>query len=316
MGNYEYELSQLSIEEDRSELIDRHGIKYNFSNSYTRQEINLKNGFQEISFKVEKVDPETIALDSMIFKSCLTREEHELFSIDLLEIETNDVLDFDDDLRSYSLTIKPTKDGELLLKLGDVYASLSDLPVFLSCTHCESGKEVMVVLDRHVKYSDFKQLIYYLGVANIERLSVVTKSDELGIYKGITENLMIWQEDLNAFSKAINYPMPPPIFKSRERFINSQEELSYFQAQHVNDIEHINKLARKENTSVLVNLDHLTSVDQYVRIKLSIKEMVSKMRNEVSLKLYRKRYDELSQELKKELLTQVPSVITELRERK
>ena len=138
---------------------------------------------------------------------------------------------------AYSVSIKEEQQ-ELILKMGDQHARIDEMPLYLQCSHCSSNRRVTLIVDRHLSYARFKEVLFWLRISGVTRFSVVVESDKFGVYTGLNDKIEFWDEDMLPFSEDYDVPPLPPLV-SREESLSLSGSMSLIKVKHKEDIENI-----------------------------------------------------------------------------
>lgn len=309
--NIDFPIDYLLIDENKAIIIDNKAIKYNFQYQVSNKKLILENQFQKIALKINKIDEESIQLDSLKFSSIL--EEKGLFSIDLLEVETNKA--FSNSTDKVIISVKPNIENQLQFKFGygNQIAKIDEIPLYMTCIHCNPPKEVILILDKKVTYQNLKEIYYWLEISGTRKVGLITKSNLIGHYVGFYEKINIWDEDMEIFFANLNNPPTYPPLNSRRNYLASLNNVVQLNITSTENIKELDFFLEEGKENILIKIDKITSIEEYVKIKLDVIQLVDKLKERKALKKFESSYKELTLNQKKILSKDLPTIKFEMR---
>jgi len=305
-------IEYLLIDEDEAIVIDDKAIKYYFTYQQKSRGLILENQSQEITFSKRIVNVDSMKLDSLSFIPVENGEQDLIMGVDLLGIESNKVIKDEIKKRQYVISAMVDSENGLIIKLGGRISKLNEIPIFLSCGHCPSNKEAMLILDKEISYQNFKDICYWLKLSEVWKIAIVTKSNSIGEYEGIYQKIGIWKEDMDKFRKLIKGPPPLPLF-SRKDYLASLENVLVLDIVEEKDPEKILNFIDEGGREILINLDQVLSLEKYVKLSLNIINLLDGIKEEKALEEYQMGYQELTMEQKRVLSRKLPRIKFEMR---
>ncbi|MEL6835748.1 MAG: hypothetical protein AAFP77_22295 [Bacteroidota bacterium] len=302
----------LIIDGDTSRIIDRFGIVHDFSNTHVqRGRLILANDDQRIEYTIDSIQENLLQLDSIRYTPVDSLAKESPITVELIGPIDSVSLDRIDSHGAYSISIKEEQQ-KLILKMGDLHARIDDMPLYLQCSHCSSNRSVTLIVDRHLSYARFKEVLFWLRISGVTRFSVVAESDKFGVYTGLNDKIEFWDEDMLQFSEDYDVPPLPPLV-SREEYLSQSGSMSLLKVKHQEDLQNILSRLNEGHPNLLINMDDLDAVADYIVIKLKVKEALQQIRDTIAQEKYGTAYQALKPAMKRLLSQQGPQVNFEIR---
>ena len=296
----------LIIEEGAGQVIDGYGIVHHFPKVQVQDDsLILRNSFQEISLSIDSLRGDLLQLDSLGYVPISSKENFPV-TIELLGLRADLPYYVPGRIGAYNrISIKEVQPEGLVLKLGDRIASFKDLPPFLICTDCEYPREARLVVDQGVSYANFKAVMFHLRMFGVQQVFIILQSNTLGSYQGLPDRINLWDEDLARLSADWKMPPPPPLW-TRNGYLSTFEKITFVKADQLEDFDKVQALLNKGEKAILVDLDQLNSVADYVTIKLKAIKLLDEIKNQLAQENYGKDFRDLSLEEKMAVMDQMP----------
>lgn len=316
LDDYTYDIKlpikYILIEEDKSIVIDENSLIYSFDYQVLKNRLILANEFQKIEFELEKLSKDSIRLDSLKLLPITKPEKGKIYTINLIERETNKFITFRSDIRQYRISAQLNSEKDLILKLGGRISKVEDIPIYLTCYHCNQIKETILFLDKEVTFEKLREIYYWLKLSNNWKVGLVTRSNVIDKHEGFYDNIEIWEEEANKFKKLENLPPLPPLYL-RAEYLKSLENVKQLEVTNEKDLEEVSNFIKAGKEDLLINFDQISSIAEYVELKLNLMKLISDFTEIKSREEFKKGYEELTIEQKRRLGNELPTIKFEMR---
>lgn len=316
LDDYSYDIrlpiKYILIEEDKSIVIDENSLIYSFDHQILRNRLILENEFQKIEFELVKLSKDSIRLDSLKLLPVTKSEKGKIYSINLIGIETNKLITFRSDIRQYRISAQLNSEKDFMLKLGDRISKVEDIPIYLTCYHCNQNKETILFLDKEVTFERLREIYYWLKLSNNWKVGLVTKSNVIDKHEGFYDSIEIWEEEVKKFKELEKLPPLPPLYL-RADYLKSLENVRQLEVTNEKDVEEASNFIQAGKDNLLINFDQISSITEYVELKLNLLNSISGLKETKSREKFRKTYEELTIEQKRILRNELPTIKFEMR---
>lgn len=299
-------IEKLAFHNDTLQLVYETNVSQTFTYQLKNNQLLLPQGDSLITKTINQLIGDTLWVDSIPFQRVDKTTFEHLPSIDLIDFPSKTPIN----IESYpSYRIGVLLNDSLQIILGDKKAEISDLPLFLSCHHCENQtRKAFLFIDKTIELIDLSMIYYFLKAEGIRNIYLVTQKKG-NQYFGIKDRAQIWEKDLEAHFRYFNMPSPPPFENNYQSvFIKNHQPLEEFTIASPNEGAFIIEKFCQENHCIINIPVPQISVKGYLQLKVAYQAFRKTQRQILSKKKFNRPFEELTLEQKRACLKEVKTI--------